>query len=199
MKRIAAVVLVLAACASPAPPPAQPVPEPQPVAVPREEASIGTVRVTASVLNVRKEGALASEVIAQTKKGDRLALLADDDQWMRVRLADGTVGYVSAPLVKRDGAQQSRARKGCPADSDYSFAKAPLPSFSDRATAHGIVTVDATVDTKGNVTSTKIISNSTGDETLAFLAEREIQKAKFVPPIRNCAARPFIFTYTRTF
>jgi TonB family protein len=199
MKRLAAVVLVLAACASPAPPPAETVPEPQPVAVPKQEAAIGTVRVTTSVLNVRKDGSLSSAVIAQVKKGDRLALLADDDQWMRVRIADGTTGYVSAPLVKREGVQQSRARKGCPADADYSFAQAPLPSFSDRATAHGIVTVDATVDTKGNVTSTKVISNSTGDETLAFLAEREIQKAKFVAPIRNCAPRPFIFTYTRTF
>jgi TonB family protein len=198
MKRLIPIALLLAACATPAPPPARPEPEPQPVAAAKPETVIGTVRVTASVLNVRREGSMAAEVIAQAKKNDRLSLLEDGDQWSRVRLADGTVGYVSAPLVKREGAQ-ARARKGCPADTDYSFAKAPMPSFSDRDSAHGIVTVDATVDVKGNVTSTKIIANSTGDETLAFLAEREIQKAKFVAPIRNCAPRPFIFTYTRTF
>lgn len=198
MKRLLVIVLIFAACASPAPPPVQPVPEPQTTPVPKEEAAIGTVRVTASVLNVRREGSASADVISQVKKGDRLALLADGDQWMRVKLADGTIGFVSAPLVKRDGVQ-AKARKGCPADTDFSFAKAPMPSFSDRQTVHGIVTVDATVDVKGNVTSTRIISNTTNDETLAFLAEREIKNSKFVAPIRNCSARPFIFTYTRTF
>ncbi|HEV7240866.1 MAG TPA: hypothetical protein VGQ36_16630 [Thermoanaerobaculia bacterium] len=51
----------------------------------------------------------------------------------------------------------------------------------------------------GSVTNTKLVSNGTGDEALAFLAQREIQGAKFSPPIRNCAPRSFIFTYTRTF
>jgi hypothetical protein len=51
----------------------------------------------------------------------------------------------------------------------------------------------------GNVTRTKVVSNSTGDEALAFLAEREIKAAKFSPPIRNCAPREFVFTYRRTF
>ncbi len=175
-----------------------PSPEPRPAPV-ATDTPIGNVRVTASVLNVRKDGSAGSDVIAQVKKGERLALLTDGDQWTRVRLADGTVGFVSAPLVRREGTTQAKARRGCPADTDFSFAKAPLPSFSDRATIHGVVTVDATVDVKGNVTATKIISNTTNDESLAFLAEREIKNTKFVAPIRNCSARPFIFTYTRTF
>lgn len=199
MKRLLLAVVILAACASPAPPPVVPVPGPVSSAPTATDTPIGNVRVTASVLNVRKEGSAASDVIAQVKKGDRLALLADDDQWMRVKLADGTTGFVSAPLVRRESMTASKARKGCPADTDFSFSKAPMPSFSDRQSVHGLVTVDATVDVKGNVTSTKIIANTTKDETLAFLTEREIKNAKFVAPIRNCAARPFIFTYTRSF
>jgi uncharacterized protein YgiM (DUF1202 family) len=198
MKRALVLLLILAACASPAPPPPVAQPQPQPAPAPAAETPIGTVRVTANVLNVRKEGSASADVIAQVKKGDRLSLLADGDQWSRVKLADGTIGYVSAPLVRRDGTQ-AKSKKGCPADTDFSFAKTPTPSFSDHQTVHGIVTVDATVDVNGNVTSTKLISNTTNDETLGFLAEREIKGAKFVAPIRNCVARPFIFTYTRTF
>jgi TonB family protein len=74
-----------------------------------------------------------------------------------------------------------------------------MPSFSDQPTPHGVVTVDANVDRDGNVTSTRVISNSTGDQNLAVLAEHEIRVAKFVAPIRRCAPQPFIFTYKRSF
>jgi outer membrane biosynthesis protein TonB len=73
-----------------------------------------------------------------------------------------------------------------------------MPSFSDSG-SHGVVVVDATVNTSGDVTATKLVSNTTGDEALAFLTEREIKSAKFVAPIRNCVPRAFIFTYTRSF
>jgi len=64
---------------------------------------------------------------------------------------------------------------------------------------HGLVTVEADVDTNGRVTATRVISNSTGDDALAFLTQREIKGAKFVATIRNCVARAFIFTYKRAF
>jgi hypothetical protein len=62
-----------------------------------------------------------------------------------------------------------------------------------------MVVVEASVNTKGVVTKTKVVSNTTGEESLAFLAEREIKGAKFSPPIRNCVPRAFVFTYRRTF
>ena len=83
-------------------------------------------------------------------------------------------------------------------ESDSALTQTPTLAFSD-SSAHGIVVVDATVNTKGNVTGTKVVSNSTGDEALAFLAEKEIKAARFSPPIRNCVPRAFIFTYRRTF
>lgn len=194
MKRFLFGILILAACATPAPPPA---PAPQP-STPAAEAAIGTVRVATSVLNVRKEPSLSGAVMTQVKKGDRLDLLSSGDEWMHVRLADGSTGYVSAGLVTREGVTR-KARKGCPADTDFTFAKTPVPSFSENQTSHGIVMVDATVNTRGDVTATKIISNTTGDESLGFMAEREIKNARFVAPIRNCVPRPFIFTYKRSF
>ena len=154
------------------------------------------MRVTASVLNVRKDESLSSAVIGHARRGDRVDLLSFGDEWDRVRLVDGTVGYVSVLYVIREGSQ---ARKGCPADAEFSFVKTPMPSFSDQATAHGEVTVDATVDPRGNVTATKVVSNTTGEAALGAMAEAEIRQAKFIAPIRNCVPKPFIFTYKRTF
>lgn len=126
-------------------------------------------------------------------------MLARDDSWTRVRLASGETGWVSSRFVS-DGStpKTTKGRKGCPADSDFAFTETPTLAFSESG-AHGLVVVEANVSTKGIVTGTKLISNSTGDEALGFLAEREIKSAKFTPPIRNCVARAFIFTYRRTF
>ncbi len=157
--------------------------------------------MTASALNVRRDPSTTADVLALAKKGETLALLASTESWMKVRLESGETGWVSSQHVTRDGApakSASRGRKGCPADSDFAFAAAPLPTFSD-SSKHGLVVVEADVDTSGKVTGTRLISNSTGDEALGFLTQREIKSARFIAPIRNCVPRAFIFTYKRTF
>ena len=163
----------------------------------------GTVSVTASALNVRAEASADAEVIAQVKKGTKFDVLGSDDSWTKVRLAGGEVGWVASRFVSgAAGSQPAVARKkrsgSCPADSDYAFVETPTLAFSE-VSRPGMVVVEATVSTKGSVTATKVVSNTTGDEALAFLAEREIKAAKFSPPIRNCTPRSFIFTYRRTF
>jgi TonB family protein len=195
-------MLLLFACATSAPRP-EPVPEPAPVpvAAPAEEKVIGSVRVTASALNVRSEASTDADVVTQVKKGETLSVLANADAWVKVRLASGEVGWVAARFVSSGSETKkvaAKGKKGCPSDSDFAFVETPTLAFSDRG-AHGMVVVEATVNTKGKVTRTKLVSNGTRDESLAFLAEREIQSARFSPPIRNCAPREFIFTYRRTF
>jgi TonB family protein len=192
------------ACASPAPKP-EPVASPPPEPVTEKptknaEKVIGTVRVTASALNVRSEASTDADVIVQVKKGDSLSVLANlNDAWTKVRLASGEVGWVASRFVSSGKVAQKKTKsKGCPPDSDFAFVETPTLAFSDSG-AHGVVVVDAKVNVSGNVTGTKVVSNSTGDDALAFLAQREIKAAKFSPPIRNCAPREFVFTYRRTF
>jgi uncharacterized protein YgiM (DUF1202 family) len=196
VKKLFFIVLVaFAACSTPTPP--QPESAPAQPQAPAEEA-IGTVKITATMLNVRREASSSSDVITQVRKGERLPLLASpSDDWFRIRLGTGEVGFVSAAYAIREGVP-TRTRRGCAADADYAFVKTPVPAFSD-SSAHGIVTVDANVDVHGNVTSTKVIDNTTGDPALATLAEREIRSATFTPPVRNCVPKAFIFTYKRSF
>lgn len=195
-------LILLVRCAAPAP---GPVPAPEPVVAapsPVEEKVIGSVKVNASALNVRREPSTEAEVILQAKRGQTLAVLSEDESWTKVRLENGESGWVSSRFVVPAGAKtagkKAKGKKGCPADSDFAFVETPTLAFSDSG-AHGLVVVEATVNTKGNVTATKVLSNSTGDEALAFLAAREIKSATFTPPIRSCVPRAFIFTYRRTF
>jgi uncharacterized protein YgiM (DUF1202 family) len=205
MRRRVALIVLVFACA--APPPPAPAPEPPPAATyeaPAGEVAIGTVHVIATTLNVRGEPSTTAASIAQVRKGDRLTLIAAGDEWMKVRMPDGAIGWVAKQHVSRDGAPSAPAARprrtsaGCQPDRNYSFANAPTPRFSEN-NAHGVVTVEANVDKNGTVQSTKVIANTTGDESLAVLAEREIATAKFLPPVRNCVQKAFIFTYKRSF
>jgi TonB family protein len=198
---------LLVSCSAPAPEP-EPLPEPvleTPQLPPMEAKVIRSVRVTASALNVRKEASTEADVVAQVKRNTALDVLSEDESWVKVRLASGEIGWVAARFVSGGAAtttksttKKRKSRSGCPPDSDYAFETTPTPSFSDRG-AHGIVVVEANVNASGTVTRTRVISNSTGDESLAFLAEREIKGAKFSPPIRSCVPRAFIFSYRRAF
>ena len=197
MRRTAFLVILtlLAACAAPPAPTAAPeTPAPPKPAETSEARVMKEVRVNASALNVRKEPSTDGDVVTQVKKGQMLGVLEEKGDWVKVRVGDET-GWVAARFVG-DQKEGTKKKKGC--ESDFAFIETPTLAFSD-SSAHGIVVVEANVNTKGIVTSTKVVSNSTGDEALAFLAQKEIRAAKFSPPMRNCAPRAFIFTYRRTF
>ncbi len=193
MKRVLP-LLLLVACAAPPPAPS-PVPVPAPAA---ERPSTAAVWVSASTLNVRSDASASATVVTRVRRGTKLEVLSEQSGWLKVKLANGDVGWVAAQHISRNAPAAPRRRGGCPPDSDYSFVKTPVPSFSDRG-GHGLIVVEALVNTNGDVTSTKIVSNATGDESLGLLAEREIRSAKFSPPVRNCVPRTFIFTYKRSF
>jgi SH3-like domain-containing protein len=173
-------------------------PAPQPSVAPAILPAKTTVYVTASSVNVRRDPSMAGEVLKQAKKNEPLTQLSSMEDWTKVQLPDGTVGWVASRFVSESQSQSAPAAKaGC--NTDFAFIKTPKPAFAEGATKHGLVVVDAYVSASGNVTSTKVITNETGDAALASMAENEIKSAKFEAPKRACAARAFIFTYKRSF
>src|SRR4051794_33775741 len=201
MKSVAIVLLLVAACSAPPPPGPSPIHTPAPARAPQApaaETAIGSGRVNASMLNVRSEPSLQGEVVGHARRGERVTILGESGEWIRVRTGGGEVGWVSSQHVARDdaAAPSPRGRRGCPPDSDYRFVTAPRPSFNENG-PHGVVTIEAAVNVQGTVTSTKVVSNTTGEEALAAIAAREVTAAKFAPPVRNCVARAFLFTYRR--
>jgi TonB family protein len=200
VRRYLLALILLASCApAPAPvgPPVAPAPPlPSAAAPAAEEAVTGTVYVTASALNVRAEPSTQAGIVATAKRGAALAVLANGNGWLKVRLANGREGWVAERFVGTQAETKKSVKRDC--ESDYSFIQTPTLSFTEQD-AHGLVVVEATVNAKGVVTSTKVISNNTGDRNAGAVAEREIRSARFSPPMRNCQPRSFIFTYRRTF
>jgi TonB family protein len=145
---------------------------------------------------------MEGEVIGHARRGERVTILAESGEWLRVRTGGGEVGWVSSQHVARSDASVSAPtrprRGGCPPDSDYRFLTPPRPSFTENG-PHGVVTIEASVNADGVVTSTRVVSNTTGQEALATIAAREVKEAKFAPPVRSCVTRAFIFTYRRAF
>lgn len=184
-----ATVLLILACQSASPLPEPPAADPSPEAIGAETA-IGTVRVTASRLNVRSAPSTNDAVVTTIRRGQRAELLATAAGWSRIRLSGGEVGWVASRYVRED--------KGCPADRPFEIVESPMMSFSDSG-AHGVVVIEARVNASGKVTSTKLVSNETGDPTLAELAASEIRRAEFRAPVVNCVTRAFIYTHRRAF
>ena len=197
---ISILVAVLAGCQSTHPPPGPPPAPPPQNAPPTSETPAESLTVLASTLNVRLEPSTSGAIVAKVSRGDRVTVLKREGAWSRIQTASGDIGWVASEHVGRASKQVrgSRSRSGCLADREFSFDRTPTPSFSEEG-AHGLVVVEAEVDAEGNVRSTRIISNSTGDPAMAARTESELKTAKFIAPIRNCVPRAFIYTYKRSF
>ncbi len=188
-----ALLCLAGACRTATPPP----PPPPAVAPPAAAAGVEPappqtfVRVTGSRLNVRQAPATSAPAVARVKRGERLAVLGRDGEWLRVALAGGVDGWVSARYVRAD--------TPCPADKPGAELLSDPPlSFSDGASA-GKVVIEATVGASGKVAATKVVADSTGTPALVKRAEDEVRAFRFSPPVRDCRARPFVYTYTRNF
>lgn len=64
------------------------------------EAYYGTV--TASSLMVRSSGSVQSDIVTSLPQGSIVELLSYDGSWYKVRLSDGTDGYVSAEYINTE-------------------------------------------------------------------------------------------------
>ncbi len=187
-------LLALAACRSAVPPPA---PEPPPVIVEATPAAAPApppapvVKVTGSSLNVRREPSTKAVVVGKAKRGERLEVLDDGGDWLLVRQAGGTEGWVAARYVARD-------ERCLPDKATAEVIDTPILSFVEGA-PRGTVTVEGEVDPAGKVVKTTVTTNSTGSDAAAVVAAGELERMRFAPPVRRCRPVRFIYVYTRTF
>lgn len=65
-----------------------------------EEGELRYGTVTATSLRVRRGPSLQSDTIAFYQMGDRVTITGETEGWYRIRMADGTYGYVSSDYVQ---------------------------------------------------------------------------------------------------
>jgi N-acetylmuramoyl-L-alanine amidase len=67
-----------------------------------ENTPLDTVIVTGSTVNIRQQASIEAAVVAQVKKGDRLAVTGRDGEWLEIRLSNGTKGWIVNWLTSPD-------------------------------------------------------------------------------------------------
>jgi uncharacterized protein YgiM (DUF1202 family) len=58
-----------------------------------------TVTVTGTSVNVRAEANASSSIVASTVKGDKLTYISTEGDWYKVKLSNGTTGYIASWLA----------------------------------------------------------------------------------------------------
>jgi uncharacterized protein YgiM (DUF1202 family) len=146
-------------------------------------APIAALYVGAAELPVREKADETSNTIATYQQGEAVSVLTDKGEWVEVRTGERS-GW-----VKRADLVTGEERDTAEADPQPKFRTPPLP-----VTAPGIrgeLYIVATVNTDGDVTSTKILENTTGSEVIAIKNEAVLKAAKFYPIVKNGQRRQF--------
>lgn len=148
------------------------------------------VWVTGSSLNVREGAGTAHTIVRRARRGERLEVVGEEGDWLKVQLGSEKTGFVHGKFVSRNDP--------CPADKNTAEILNE-PDVVLRPAGVGRVVLEATVSLHGEVTSVKLVENSTGSEEFRRQAEGELRALRFAPPIRNCKPRSFIYVYSRAF
>ena len=126
-------------------------------------------------------------MIAKYLNGESVSVMSKRGEWVEVRTA-GATGFVrAADLTDAAGAQKERD------NPDPKFRNIPSPVTAPGAT--GTVYIEAQVNTEGEVTSTKIITNTTGRPELASRNAEALERAKFYPIVIKGERKPFVYYY----
>lgn len=75
-------------------------------------ANENSVTVKASVLNVRIGPGLSYNVMTQVNENQKLNVLAEDNEWYKVRLSDDQIGWVASWLVENEEITSENQRYG---------------------------------------------------------------------------------------
>jgi len=183
-----ALFLFLGACATPPPPPPPPPPvvlEPAPPAAP---APREVLTVTAGRLNLRQTPSKQASIVAKVRQGARLEKLGEQGAWVEVRAGDES-GWVMKQYVRSEGL--------CPPDREMEILDEPPAVFGE--VSHGKVVLEARVDETGVIRSVKVTENTAKAPAFAALAEEDLRKFKFAPPVKRCKPVGFTYIYTRNF
>lgn len=130
-----------------------------------------------------------ARILSKVRRGDQVMMMSEESGWCKVRLPGNQTGYVMSSYVRREGI--------CPPNREMEILEEPPAVFGE--TSGGKVVLEAKVDEGGTIQRVKVVENTTGDPELAKLAEADLRKFKFRPPVKNCMATGFIYLYTRNF
>jgi hypothetical protein len=133
--------------------------------------------VGAPELQVRAAANDTAEVLATYQNSEAISVLADKGEWVEVRTGDRAGWAKAADLVDAAGATEQEE------NPQPKFRVMPLPVSAP--SAHGEIYLEADVNTDGEVTNVKTITNTTGSEALVVQNTAALKAAKFYPIVQK--------------
>ena len=151
---------------------------------PRE--AIAVAYVQAEKLPVHTTTSDSSPVVATYAGGETVSVLSRKGDWTEIRTSEGSGWAHSADLA--DNAKQVEADNLSPR-----FRKAPMPV--SQPGAHGDIILEADVNSDGDVTDVRLISNTTGSVSLAENNAAALRQAHFLPIVQRGRRRNFTYEH----
>ena len=150
--------------------------------------AIALYYVTAPELKVHATPSDQAEVVTRFLNGESAAVLSRrNDDWVEVRTANGS-GWAHMSELGSAGQAQQSAENPTPR-----FEKVPAPVTSP--STHGTIYIEANVNTDGQVTSAKIITNTTGSDELGQRNVQALEQSRFYPIVIKGEKKPFVYYY----
>ena len=141
--------------------------------------------VGAPELVVRTQPNDAAPVVTKYLAGEAVSVLSRKEPWVEVRTAAGSGWALAADLTTAD---QARKEEENPTPR---FRELPAPIHAP--SARGTIYIEASVNTDGDVVSTKLLTNTTGSADLAANNEAALRRSKFHPIVKNGQKQPFLY------
>ena len=164
MKRFAIVLLLSLACSPEAPVATEPTDTREPVEV---------LYVAAPSMPVRAEANDTAAVVATYLDGEAVSVLAKQGEWVEIRTGE-RAGWVRATDLQTAAQKASGDENPQP-----KFQRMPQPISAP--SAKGEIYIEADVNTDGDITATRLLSNTTGSDLLAQQNMSQLKAGKFYP------------------
>jgi uncharacterized protein YgiM (DUF1202 family) len=128
-----------------------------------------------------------SKVVTKYLSGESISVLAKKGDWSEVRTVSGSGWVHSSDLTTAEGAKQEEATP------TPKFKVPPAPVSAPAA--HGVIYLEADVNTEGDVTHVDVLSNEPGDPTLLQRNIASLMKAKFYPIVQKGQKKAFKYDF----
>ena len=147
--------------------------------------------VGAPELVIRAEASDTAAQIATYQNGEAVSILADKGDWVEVRSGSGSGWAKAADLTDAAGMQEQQD------NPQPKFRVVPMPISAP--SAKGEIYIEADVNSDGEVTSVRVITNTTGSEALAHQNAEALKTARFYPIVQDGERRPFKYYHRVTY
>lgn len=147
--------------------------------------------VGAPELPVREQPNDTAAVLATYQSGEAISVLSQKGEWVEVRTGDRAGWAKATDLTSAEAAQQQED------NPQPKFRVMPMPVSAP--TVKGEIYLEANVNSEGEVTSVRTITNTTGSAALAIQNTTALQAARFYPIVQNGERVPFKYYHRVTY